>query len=197
MDARSDRPESGRKRVKKVKENFVVKSLPNILLSGTPGTGKSTLAKKLSEETAGLCWINVGDFAKEKGFLGEWDEEYECHVLEEDPLLDEMEEMVAKGGCIVDHHVTDFFPERFFDIVFIMRTENDVLYDRLSGRGYTGKKFEDNLQCEIFQTVLEEAREAYQEEIVHELRSDVESDIDTNITRIKSWIEQWKIQNVK
>ena len=196
MDARSDRPESGRKRVKKVKENFVVKSLPNILLSGTPGTGKSTLAKKLSEETV-LCWINVGDFAKEKGFLGEWDEEYECHVLEEDPLLDEMEEMVAKGGCIVDHHVTDFFPERFFDIVFIMRTENDVLYDRLSGRGYTGKKFEDNLQCEIFQTVLEEAREAYQEEIVHELRSDVESDIDTNITRIKSWIEQWKIQNVK
>ena len=190
------RPESGRKRVKKVEASLVVKKLPNILLSGTPGTGKSTLAKKLSETTE-LTWINVGDFAKEKGFLGQWDDAYECHELEEEPLLDEMEELVAGGGCIVDHHVTDFFPERFFDIVFIMRTENDKLYDRLSQRGYKGKKFEDNIQCEIFQTVLEEAREAYREEIVHELRSDVEKDIESNVSRIKSWIEQWKVENVK
>ena len=191
-----DRPESGRKRVKRVQQSIVCKVLPNILLAGTPGTGKSTLAKKLSEETE-MTWINVGDFAKEKGFLGEWDEQYECHELDEDPLLDELEEMVSKGGCIVDHHVTDFFPERYFDIVFIMRTDNEKLYERLSQRGYTGKKFEDNLQCEIFQTVLEEARESYPVEIVHELRSDVESDIQSNVGRIKSWIDQWKLQNVK
>jgi adenylate kinase len=194
-DIGQDRPESGRKRVKKTRESSVIKTLPNILLSGTPGTGKSTLAKRIAEETS-MTWINVGDFAKEKGFLGAWDEEYECHELEEDPLLDELEELVAKGGCIVDHHVTDFFPERYFDIVFIMRTENDQLYERLSKRGYKGKKFEDNLQCEIFQTVLEEARESYREEIVHELRSDVEADIESNLARIKSWIEQWKLQNV-
>lgn len=192
-----DRPESARKRVKKVREVVVSKTLPNILLSGTPGTGKSTLAKRLSEAKLGLTWVNVGDFAKEKGFLGAWDEEYQCHELEEDPLLDEMEEMIAKGGCLVDHHVTDFFPERYFDIVFIMRTENDKLYERLSQRGYNGKKFQDNLQCEIFQTILEEARESYPTEIVHELRSDIESDIESNVDRIRSWIEQWKVLNVK
>ena len=31
--------------------------------------------------------VNVGEFAKEKGCLGAWDEEYQSHELEEDALL--------------------------------------------------------------------------------------------------------------
>ena len=45
---------------------------------------------------------------------------------------------------------------------------------RLSKRGYTGTKLEENLQAEIFQTILDEAREAYREEIVIELQSEEE-----------------------
>jgi hypothetical protein len=36
---------------------------PNILVSGTPGVGKSSLASRLAEKS-GLTWINVGEFAK-------------------------------------------------------------------------------------------------------------------------------------
>lgn len=192
----SDEESHGKKRVRKSKSSAQDRSNPNILISGTPGTGKSTLAKKLAEET-GLKWVNVGDLAKEKGFLGEWDEEYGCHVLEEDPLLDDLEESVARGGVVVDHHVTDFFPERFFDIVFVLRTDNTRLHDRLSARGYEGKKLEDNVQCEIFQTVLDEARESYKEEIVHELKSDSMEDVEQNLGRIKQWIQMWKKDNGK
>ena len=36
-----------------------------------------------------------------------------------------------------------------------------LLYDRLQYRGYSGRKLEENLQSEIFQTILDEAKESY------------------------------------
>ncbi len=171
---------------------------PNILVTGTPGTGKSLLCSRLLErqdESFKLRWINVGEFARERGHLGQWDPDFECHELEEDSLLDDLEEPAAAGGLVVDHHVTDFFPERFFDAVFVLRAESERLYDRLKERGYAGKKLENNMQCEIFQTVLDEARESYREEIVHELRSDNLEELEQNVSRIRTWMRQWRIDN--
>ena len=41
---------------------------------------------------------------------------------------------MTEGGNIVDYHGCDFFPERWFDIVFVLRTDNTVLYSRLEKR---------------------------------------------------------------
>ena len=49
-------------------------------------------------------------------------------------LIDEMEDRMGQGGKIVDYHSCDFFPERWFDIVFVLRTDNTFLYDRLANR---------------------------------------------------------------
>ena len=56
---------------------------PNILVTGTPGTGKTVTASTLAERT-GLNYISVGDLAKEKHLYEGWDEQYGCHVLDED-----------------------------------------------------------------------------------------------------------------
>ncbi|KAK2718899.1 adenylate kinase isoenzyme 6-like [Artemia franciscana] len=170
------------------------RNLPNILVTGTPGTGKSTLCQQLAE-AHGLQWIEVGRLAKESGCLEEYDEEYQCPVLNEDKILDIMEDMLSEGGKIVDYHGCDFFPERWFDIVFVLRTDNTLLHDRLTNRGYTGKKLEDNIQCEIFQTILEEARESYKEEIVHELPSNSPEEMESNVDRIGLWLLNWKQDN--
>lgn len=45
-----------------------------------------------------------------------------------------MEGLMVKGGNVVDYHGCDFFPERWFDGVFVIRTDNTALYDRLSAR---------------------------------------------------------------
>ena len=74
------------KRVKKTKINLSKRVRPNILVTGTPGTGKSTLCRRLVD-CSGLRWINVGDFATQAGCLGEWDERYNCHELDEDKLI--------------------------------------------------------------------------------------------------------------
>nr|CAD7590268.1 unnamed protein product [Timema genevievae] len=116
---------------------FRRKQLPvaksKILDEGTPGVGKSTLAMQLAEKT-GLEWLEVSRLAQQLGCLQEYDEVYQCPVLDEDKLLDNMEFMMGPGGKIVDYHGCDFFPERWFDIVFVLRTNNTLLYDRLTNR---------------------------------------------------------------
>ncbi|XP_062828372.1 adenylate kinase isoenzyme 6 [Anolis carolinensis] len=163
---------------------------PNILMTGTPGVGKTTLCKEIASRT-GLTYINVGDLAKEGELYEGFDEEYECPILDEDRVIDEMEAEMSDGGVIVDYHSCDFFPERWFNIVFVLRTENSFLYDRLESRGYKGKKLQDNIQCEIFQTIYEEAMSSYREEIVHQLSSNTPEDMERNLDQIIQWIEQW------
>merc|ERR1712226_1536616 len=164
---------------------------PNILITGTPGTGKSTLAEELANRT-GLNYVNIGDLAKENELFEGFDNEYECPVIDEDRVVDELEDRMSQGGNVIDYHGCEFFPERWFDIVFVLRTENGNLFDRLQARGYTGKKLEDNIQCEIFQTILDEAKESYKQEIVHELPSNTPEEMEDNLEKIIAWIEQWK-----
>ena len=59
-------------------------------------------------------------------------------------------------------------------------------------RGYHDTKLQENLDAEIFGVLLEEAREAYDEEIVVELNSVTDDDVDSNCERIATWVETWK-----
>ncbi|KAF3908737.1 hypothetical protein AA313_de0205921 [Arthrobotrys entomopaga] len=45
------------------------------------------------------------------------------------------------------------------------------------------------------QVILEEARDAYDEEIVIELQSNESEEIESNVERITSWVAQWKKNN--
>lgn len=49
-------------------------------------------------------------------------------------MVDELEDSMAGGDNVVDYHGCDFFPERWFDAVFVLRTDNTILYDRLAKR---------------------------------------------------------------
>lgn len=170
------------------------RTLPNILITGTPGTGKTTLCSELASRIADLDWINVADLAKENNLYMSYDHQYHCPVLDEEKLMDEMEDRMGEpfGGKIVDYHGCDFFPKRWFDAVFVLRTNTDLLYDRLASRGYEGKKLEDNVQCEIFQVLVDEAKSAYDEEIVHELMSDTPDQMEDNLEKISTWIQNWR-----
>ncbi|NXX19419.1 KAD6 kinase, partial [Podargus strigoides] len=165
-----------------------------VLSLGTPGVGKTTLGRELASR-AEMIYINVGDMAKEGELYEGFDEEYNCPILDEDRVIDELEDKMSEGGVIVDYHGCDFFPERWFHIVFVLRTENSFLYDRLESRGYKGKKLQDNIQCEIFQTISEEAMWSYREEIVHQLLSSTPEHLGRNLAQITQWIEQWMKDN--
>ncbi|VDQ08033.1 unnamed protein product [Trichobilharzia regenti] len=167
-----------------------VATLPNILITGTPGTGKSTVSKEVAERTS-FNYVSVNDVAKEGELYDGYDPDNQCHILDEDRVVDELEDAMSSGGQIVDYHSCDFFPERWFDAVFVLRTDNEILYPRLTSRGYSKEKVADLIHCEIVQVVLDEARESYNTGIVYELVNNTPEDLERNITQICGWIQQW------
>eukprot|EP00562_Extubocellulus_spinifer_P002000 CAMPEP_0178474008 /NCGR_PEP_ID=MMETSP0696-20121128/2381_1 /TAXON_ID=265572 /ORGANISM="Extubocellulus spinifer, Strain CCMP396" /LENGTH=201 /DNA_ID=CAMNT_0020101249 /DNA_START=76 /DNA_END=681 /DNA_ORIENTATION=+ len=171
------------------------RSRPNVLVTGTPGVGKTATASLIAERLE-MQHISVGDVVKQHKFYEGRDEKYDSLILDEDRLLDHMEQMLADAaeegrGVVVDYHGCDFFPERWFDLVLVLRAKTDVLYDRLVERKYSETKRNENMECEIMQVILDEARESYAKEIVHEVQSNTLDDMESNVTRIEQWTKQW------
>ncbi|XP_055831990.1 adenylate kinase isoenzyme 6 homolog [Solanum dulcamara] len=171
-------------------QNSSCRKRPNILITGTPSTGKTTTAASLSEVTE-LRHINVGDFANEKNLTNGWDDTFDCYYINEDLVCHALENLMKEGGNIIDHHACDFFPERCFDRVVVLQTDNFVLYDRFTKRGYSDQKLASNTECQIFQVFLDEVKENYPEDIVVILRSDSLEDITKNVETLTSWISNW------
>lgn len=77
----------------------------------------------------------------------------------------------------------------------VLRTESTQLYDRLKARDYPEQKLQENMDSEIMEVLLEEARDSYDSEIVVELQSNETEDIESNVDRIETWIKDWKLNN--
>ena len=89
------------------------------------------------QERIEMTSINVGKVVAARGFHAGRDEELDTFVMDqasEDRLLDELEPALALGNALVEYHSVGLFPERWFDLVLVLRTDNTLLYDRLTAR---------------------------------------------------------------
>ena len=193
--------------------------LPNIIICGTPGrpssfsfqlslilllgVGKTRLCQALCSANKSFTYVNINELAKERKFLLEYDEENECQILDDDAVHDYLDEEYfekspSPSGLIIDYHSAGIVPDSdAIHGVFVVRCSNDKLYDRFQQRQYSTKKIEQNIQSEIFQICLDEARETFDETIVHELSNETEEDFQKNVTNLSNWIEQWCADNKK
>jgi len=171
--------------------------LPNLLVCGTPGTGKSTLASAVAAR-CGLRWVVVGDEARARGLHAgaSADAAWEGALLldgdAEDALVDALEPALAAGGVVLEHHTVDWFPERWFQRVLVLRADTEVLFDRLAARGYGPRKIEENVCAEIMCVVAEEARASYAPARVHELPANCLADLDAALDHVEEWLREWR-----
>jgi broad-specificity NMP kinase len=53
-------------------------------------------------------------------------------LFDEDMVCDELEPLMSqRGGILLEFHSCDFFPERWFDLIVLLRCNNAALFDRL------------------------------------------------------------------
>ncbi|MCJ1486010.1 factor activating pos9 [Schaereria dolodes] len=164
---------------------------PNIVITGTPGVGKTIHCELLAQNTD-LKHLSINKVVRERECHDGWDEELKSWIIDEDKLLDALEDQVKQGGYIIDWHACDLFPQSWIDLVIVLRTDSTHLYDRLKARNYAKAKLEENIDAEIMEVLLSEAREAYAAEIVIELQSNEMEDMETNVERIETWLKNWK-----
>jgi len=115
---------------------------PNVLLCGTPGCGKTSLAE-LAAARASLAHVNVGELVAAKGLHAGRDAAADALLIDEaaeDRIVDELDARMRAGGVLLEHHSVAFFPERWFDLVIVLRADNTVLFDRLAKRCGGGER---------------------------------------------------------
>lgn len=66
-------------------DSMTPRTRPNILITGTPGTGKTTHAELVASAT-GFRHLNVGELVKAHDLHSGWDEEFETYLLDEDKV---------------------------------------------------------------------------------------------------------------
>ncbi len=126
-----------------------------------------------------MKYINVGDVVKENQFYESYDAHFDSYLVDEqseDRLLDYMEPLLVAGNCVVDYHSSALFPQRWFHLVIVLHANSEVLFERLTRRGYSEHKRTENLDAEISRVVADEALSSYDPSIVVERDSNTLED---------------------
>jgi adenylate kinase len=128
--------------------------MKNIIISGTPGCGKTSVAKEISN-LIGAKIISLNELAISDEFSIEYDEDRKTYVIDFEIflpyILKKIEEIKKQNPpfLIIESHFSDIIPEKFIDYAFILRCDPDELLKRLERKHYTSKKVTENIQAEI------------------------------------------------
>ncbi|MBI2663987.1 adenylate kinase family protein [Candidatus Woesearchaeota archaeon] len=136
-----------------------------IAVTGTPGTGKSTIARKLSL-LLHYQYLDGSQLIKSAKIARGYDKKRRTAIV--DPALFTREVLKVRAKCakkgikglIVDSHLAHFLPKRAVSCCIVLSCAISALAKRLSKKGFNQPKIRENLDAEIFDTILVEATES-------------------------------------
>lgn len=130
--------------------------MPLIAISGTPGTGKSTVSDVL--RSRGFTVIDGNAHMREKGLLCDRDAARDTYDVDVDQFSDSLGEYRGSDETIfVDSHLAHLCDCSY---IAVLRCHPDVLAGRLRARGYGEAKVLENVQAEVLDVILCEATDS-------------------------------------
>ena len=133
-----------------------------IALTGTPGAGKTSIAKILAR--AGWLRLELNKLVKKEKLYSGWDKKRKTWIVDERKLKKFVADFISKNhekNIVVDSHISHILPTKFFTQVFVLRCEPKILEKRLKKKNWSREKIRENVEAEIIGLIEFEAREKH------------------------------------
>ena len=131
-----------------------------VALTGTPGTGKSSISEILSKK---YKVIHLGDFTEARV---DYDDARNSYIVDTDLLRNKVNSIRDEGIIIVEGH---YAHDMMVDTVIVLRCHPNVLKNRLEMREYSINKIRENMEAEAMGIIVDEALGKYPENKVYEV----------------------------
>ena len=147
-----------------------------IIVTGSVGTGKTTLAKKLAEKL-NYEYVDVNKIIRKYKISEGYDKKRKTKLIDTKKLNKYLIKEILdikkankkrpiQDGMVIDSHLSHYLPKKYVDLCIVTKCNLKTLEKRLRKRMYNKGKIRENLDCEIFDTCFSEAKEKGHELIV-------------------------------
>jgi adenylate kinase len=135
---------------------------PVILVTGVPGTGKTTVSSLLAETLRG-DHVELTSLVRDGGMSLSWDQSRATSIADIKALRHTLANIIASSTkpVVVDgHYSPDVVPRDAAALVVVLRRAPWVLRTQLQQRGYSSRKIRENVEAELIGTCLVDALES-------------------------------------
>lgn len=138
-----------------------------VALTGTPGTGKSTVAKLLQQR--GYTVLDLHHIAVEQQCITGVDPQRQSQIIDTEKVDAFIKKTYSPQQtlCFIEGHLSHLLSSA--DKIILWRCHPMILRSRLTTRGWNKEKIDENVEAEILDVILCEALDRHPRDHIFEI----------------------------